>query len=462
MSRRLGVLIAIMALASAVLLASAFVVMPGISPAMSIARPPTGDTIWLGVLFWIVLTMASSALPVRLPGGSFLAVDFAPIVAAMSLGGPIAAGLVAFFGATESRELRRQVPWYGVVANHAGITGPAVISAYALNLAPFRSNILGDLAATVGAAILFSSTNILVTTLVVSTRDGDPIGKVLRANGGAYVFMFALAPVAWLMAQMYLTAPWAVLLFAVPLYTTRTAYQGFVEVREMFEETVRSLAEAVDKRDTFTSGHSDRVQAIAMDIGKTMKLGDDDLEALKWGGLLHDIGKIGVPDSVLLKQGRLTRDERATMNAHPVLGEEIISPVKRLAPELLIIRHHHEWFNGSGYPDRLVGDDIPKLARILHVADAFEAMTARRPYRMTPLTPEQALAELRKFGGIQFDPDVVDAFVRTKLARELPGPGPSEIREVPLIGQAAGTPAMAPGTEKSGAPEPARPNPATS
>jgi hypothetical protein len=103
------------------------------------------------------------------------------------------------------------------------------------------------------------------------------------------------------------------------------------------------------------------------------------------------------------------------MNSHPVLGAEIIAPVKHLAAELPIIRHHHEWFNGSGYPDRLVGDEIPKLARILHVADAFEAMTAARPYRMTPLTPEQALGELRKFGGIQFDPAVVDAFVRTKV-----------------------------------------------
>src|SRR5450759_3331601 len=206
--------------------------------------------------------------------------------------------------------------------------------------------------------------------------------------------MFALAPLAWLMAQMYLGAGWwAVLLFAVPLYTTRLAYRRFVEVREMFTETVRSLAEAVDKRDKFTSGHSHRVQEIAMDIGRVMKVSDDEMEALEWGGLLHDIGKIGVPDSVLLKPGRLTREQRTIMNTHPVLGAEIIAPVRQLAPELPIIRHHHEWFNGSGYPDRLVGDEIPKLARIIHVADAFEAMTTARPYRMTPLTLDQALAE---------------------------------------------------------------------
>ena len=277
--------------------------------------------------------------------------------------------------------------------------------------------------------------------------------------------MLALAPVAWLMAQMYVAAGWwAVLLFAVPLYTTRLAYQRFVEVREMFTETVKSLAEAVDKRDTFTSGHSQRVQKIAMDIGRVMKVSDDDLEALEWGGLLHDIGKIGVPDSVLLKQDRLTREERVQMNAHPVLGAEIIAPVKRLAPEIPIIRHHHEWFNGSGYPDRLVADEIPRLARILHVADAFEAMTAARPYRMTPLTPEQALGELRKFGGIQFDPDVVDAFVRTKWALDLPDPGRTEVRDVPMIGQVAGSMSVAVQTPAEGGtalPDPSRPRPAT-
>jgi putative nucleotidyltransferase with HDIG domain len=367
-------------------------------------------------------------------------------------------------GVTQSRELRREVPWYGVVANRVGITGPALIGAYVLNVVPNRANPVIDFVATAGAAGLLFSLNILVTALLVSTHNGEPIRKLLRADSGALITLLALAPVAWLMAQMYVIAWWSVLLFAVPLYTTRLAYQRFVEVREMFTETVGSLAEAVDKRDTFTSGHSRRVQVIAVDIGKEMKLSDNDLEALEWGGLLHDIGKIGVPDSVLLKQERLTREERMTMNAHPVLGAQIIAPVKRLAPELPIIRHHHEWFNGSGYPDRLVGDEIPKLARVLHVADAFEAMTAARPYRMTPLTPEQALAELRKFGGIQFDPDIVDAFVRTSWARELPDPGRAEIRDVPLIGQAAGTlsaVAAAPGAGAPRAQDSTRPSPTT-
>jgi putative nucleotidyltransferase with HDIG domain len=215
-------------------------------------------------------------------------------------------------------------------------------------------------------------------------------------------------------------------------------YERFVEMREMFTQTIGALAEAVDKRDPYTSKHSVRVKTIAIDIGRVMRVGDAELEALEWGGLLHDVGKIGVPDRVLLKPERLTKEERTLMNAHPVLGAQIIAPVTKLSAELPIIRHHHEWYNGSGYPDRLIGDEIPKLARILHVADAFEAMTAQRPYRMTPLTNEQALHELRKFAGVQFDPVVVDAFVRTHWVEGATDPGRTvQTLPVPLIGQAA-------------------------
>ena len=265
-----------------------------------------------------------------------------------------------------------------------------------------------------GASVLFV-TNVGIAASLVAMRSGQSFRVV--ALGDAKGFgsnLVALTPLAWLMAAIYsYVAWWAALLFALPLYTTRVAYRRFVEMREMFTQTIGALAEAVDKRDPFTSKHSHRVKQIAVDIGREMRVSEGELEALEWGGLLHDVGKIGVPDDVLLKQERLTREERMIMNAHPVLGAQIIAPVTKLAPELPIIRHHHEWYNGSGYPDRLIGDEIPKLARILHVADAFEAMTAARPYRMTPLTPEQALAELRKFAGIQFDPTVVDAFVRT-------------------------------------------------
>jgi putative nucleotidyltransferase with HDIG domain len=402
-----------------------------------------------GVAFWTAVTLLASALPVKMPRGTIVAVSLAPIVAAMSLGGPVAAGWVAAIGTTEIREIRGRIPWYGTLANHAGVTLPAIVGAMVAELIRGSSSDvpLGFVATAIGAIVLFVL-NVTITAYMVALRTGQDFRHVAMGDARGFgANLLALVPVAWLMAQVYLIPGagwWATLLFALPLYTTRVAHHRFVEMREMFTQTIASLAQAVDKRDPFTSNHSKRVMMIAIDIGRVMRLGEPELEALEWGGLLHDVGKIGVPDNILLKQERLTRDERMRMNAHPVLGAEIIAPVTKLAPELPIIRHHHEWYNGSGYPDRLIGDEIPKLARVLHVADAFEAMTAARPYRMKPLTPEQALGELRKFAGIQFDPSVVDAFVKTGWVEGIPDPGREpELRPVPLLSQAAGSMSMA-------------------
>ncbi len=407
---------------------------------------PTSLEYALGVGYWIALALIGSAFPVQLPRGTQQAVAIAPIMGAMFLGGPAVAGWVAALGTTEVRELRGRVPWYGTLANHAALVLPAVIAG------SFRELWLGvfpgtasEFLSAMAAAVAFILANLALVSIALGVRTGQSPKDVLigdvRGISGSVV---AMAPLAWLMSVVYVVQWWATALFAVPLYSTRMAYRRFVEMREMFTQTIGALAEAVDKRDPYTAKHSHRVKEIAVDIGRVMRVSDAELEALEWGGLLHDVGKIGVPDNVLLKQEKLDRAERMIMNAHPVLGAQIIAPVTKLAPELPIIRHHHEWYNGSGYPDRLIGDEIPKLARVLHVADAFEAMTAARPYRMTPLTTEQALGELRKFAGIQFDPVVVDAFVRTHHVDGVPDPGrTSPPRPIPLIGQAANRAATA-------------------
>ncbi len=410
-----------------------------------LASPSFGLTAELGVIaglvFWTALALFASALPVRMPRGTVVGVSIAPVVAAMTLGGPAAAGWVAAIGTTELREVRGRIPWYGTLANHAAIVLPVLAGSYVAEAVRTvdSSPAFGLIGTLIGALITFAG-NLVIAASLVAMRSGQSFRVVAVGDARGFASsLVALTPLAWLMAATYsYVAWWAALLFALPLYTTRVAYRRFVEMREMFTQTIGALAEAVDKRDPFTSKHSHRVKQIAVDIGREMRVGEGELEALEWGGLLHDVGKIGVPDNVLLKQDRLTRDERMIMNAHPVLGAQIIAPVTKLAPELPIIRHHHEWYNGSGYPDRLIGDEIPKLARILHVADAFEAMTAARPYRMTPLTPEQALAELRKFAGIQFDPSVVDAFVKTPWVDGVPDAGQRpQPRPIPLLGQAA-------------------------
>jgi putative nucleotidyltransferase with HDIG domain len=402
-----------------------------------------------GLAFWIGCNLVASAIPVRMPRGALFAVSASTSMAAIILGGPTAAAWVGLIGTTELRELRGRVPWYGTLFNHAGIMIPATIAGlvmlpfgvpYDLSADPTRALASpSTFAAAILGCAVFVGLNAVMTAAVVALRSGQTLATVIVGEGRSVASsVLSLAPIGWLMAQIYVIAAWASLLFALPLYMTRLAYQNYTEMREMFTQTITALAEAVDKRDPFTSKHSWRVKEIAGDIGRVMRLNEADLEALEWGGLLHDVGKIGVPDSVLLKQERLTKEERMKMNSHPVLGAQIIQPVARLNRELPIIRHHHEWYNGSGYPDRLIGDEIPALARILHVADSFEAMTAARPYRMTPLTPEQAIAELRKFAGIQFDPKVVDAFVQTRWAEGVSDPGRTiQARPIPLIAQHA-------------------------
>ena len=397
----------------------------------------------LGLVFWTVVTLIASALPVTMGRGTVVNTSIAPLVAVLYLGGPAAAAIVATLGVTEVRELRGRVPWYGTAANHIGVAVPAICGAFVTHamLRPSIQPILSLVAVLAGGLVLLLG-NMALTAVSVALRRRESVASVLIGDLRQYAIGgVATIPLAWLMAQLYQQPGigwWAVLLVVLPVYVIRLALHQVVEMREMFTQTIGALARAVDARDPFTSDHSENVQLISVDIGRVMRLKDDEIQALEWGGLLHDIGKIGVPDSVLLKPDKLTRDERIQMNLHPVIGANIIAEVAKLAPELPIIRHHHEWYNGSGYPDRLMGDEIPKLARVLHVADAFEAMTHQRPYRMRPLSAEQAIAELRKYAGVQFDPVMVDAFVRTSWAKDVADAGrPTESRPVPLLAQAA-------------------------
>ncbi len=174
------------------------------------------------------------------------------------------------------------------------------------------------------------------------------------------------------------------------------------------DRMIFSLAEAVDARDHPTGGHSRRIQAVACAVGQRLGLSPDQMESLEVAALLHDIGKIGVRDAVLLKPGELSREERLEVEQHSLIGARILAAAGLPEEVVEAVRHAHEWFDGTGYPAGLAGDRIPLLSRIVAVADAFEAITADRPYRRGT-TWEDALRELERQAGRQFDPRVVDA-----------------------------------------------------
>ncbi len=187
-------------------------------------------------------------------------------------------------------------------------------------------------------------------------------------------------------------------------------------LRNAYLSTIRALAEAIDARDAYTKGHSDKVATLAVAIGEEMGLDEETLVDLRDAGYLHDVGKIGTPDSVLLKEGLLTPEEMDTMRRHPGTSHRILSEAQLTEGVKEMIRHHHERFDGKGYPDGLKGEEIPLGSRILAVADAYEAMTSDRPYRPR-MSPEEAEAELAGNAGVQFDPRVVEAFLAARKAR---------------------------------------------
>ena len=184
----------------------------------------------------------------------------------------------------------------------------------------------------------------------------------------------------------------------------------YEELEKAYLESIETLRYTVEAKDTYTRGHSDRVSAYSYLIGKYLNLSEEDLKRLKLGGLFHDIGKIGVPDSILLKTERLTDDEYSEIKNHPSIGAHILSNASMFQDIIPIVKHHHERYDGKGYPGQLQGENIPYLARITAIADTFDAMTSKRAYR-DPLPIEVVKEEFQKNSGTQFDPQIVPVFL---------------------------------------------------
>ncbi len=188
-------------------------------------------------------------------------------------------------------------------------------------------------------------------------------------------------------------------------------YRRLILELDSAEQMVYSIARTVEARDPETSDHCERLAHLSVRLGEKLGFDEDELTALRRGGFLHDLGKVGIPDAVLLKPGPLTEDEWAVMKGHVEIGVEICSPLKSLSPVLPLIRHHHERFDGSGYPDGLAGEDIPKLARVFQIVDIYDALTNDRCYRKA-LSREKALeimADETERG--YWDPEIFGRFV---------------------------------------------------
>ena len=402
---------------------------------VSIPLPTDLDVVRL--LFWTAVTLGAASLSVRLPAGVVASVTTAPLLAAVFdplLANPFAACWIGLLGTIEVRDIRREIPWYGSLYNKFS----NVIAVFAASMALVATrpafehdDPLGTTAAILVVGLVFIATNVFIAVVVVSARTAAPITRIWAlAIRDALFGATAQVFIGWLMAEVGIRVGlWATLLFMVPLLLARYSFTKYAETRNLFFGTVSALSQAIDAKDGFTRGHADRVSRIAGAIAREMGLSERRIEEIELAGMLHDIGKIGVEDQILMKPTRLDPHEQELMRRHPIYGASILEPSESLRPLVPLVLHHHENYDGSGYPEGRKGEEIPLGSRIIIVADAYEAMTSDRIYRKS-IGHDRAMEQLNRYKGIQFDPKVVRALATLIDER---GPEAFEVSELPPI-----------------------------
>ncbi len=372
----------------------------------------------------VALLETRGGVQIRLGRGTinFSAKAYASIGAVYLLGLPAAA--VASLAAMIVRLISRRGDYTKTLFN-----GSMSLLVYASAFAVFSalrqaSNDVVALLILAGAAggVAAWLANYLLIGLVLSAEQGRREFRLLHYASRTAVLLpyylgYGLTGLGVLAASKWLTAPGALVTLAAPVAIVQTATNRWMREQEArvaeaktgFDATLISLSKAIDLRDKDTEGHCRRVVEYSVMMGRFLNFNDDDLLRLCHGALLHDIGKIGVPDAILHKDGPLTEEEWAVMRTHPKLGALMVADVRQLEKAREIILNHHERIDGKGYPRGLRGDEIPLAARVFMIADAFDAMISDRPYR-SAMSVRAAREEVRRCSGTQFDPECVAAF----------------------------------------------------
>ena len=376
---------------------------------------PSLSDIWLIFIFFLTISAFAEFIYVELPSGSGISIGFPIDFVLILVYGPAPAMLITALGALIAEIIERKISWYKIIFNaaqhalSAGIAG--LVYQYAGGIIGFQ-NFFKFIFPAVLCAFIYPLINLILVNIFISLEKRIKITAVWRINFKDILPSYiAEAPIGFLMAVIYVqTGVLGILIFFLPLLLARRSFELYTKMRKMYLETIRALAAAIDAKDPYTKGHSERVAQLSVALAQDLHLSDRDIENIEYTALLHDIGKIGIDDRILGKSSKLSNEEFKKIKEHPIVGANIIEPVDFLKNSYEAIYHHHERYNGGGYPDGLKAKDIPLCARIIAVADAYDAMGSDRPYRKK-LSKEKILKEFTEQSGKQFDPQIVNALM---------------------------------------------------
>ncbi len=366
------------------------------------------EILFLGLLVWL-----GESGQVSMPHGKGTISVSSPLLYTTNvLFGQKVGVWVSALATLRKKDLKGEVPLNVVLFNRGMLSISAL--AFSRVYSAFRNlSFSRDFVAFIAGAFAYTFTNAAIIAVAIALQNGMSLAGVwgMHIRWGV-PNMLALFPLGFLMVMVAQQgSPWFLLLFFMPLMVTKYSLQKYTEMREVYQELAGALSNAIDVRDSYTRGHSERVAEYASLLAKELGFPEDQIETIWYVGLLHDIGKVGIPDEVMKKPGAYTYEEYQEMKRHSALGADMLEGMRLLGQGQNWIRYHCERWDGTGFPEGLKGDEIPLEARIIACADSFDAMTTDRPYKKK-MTIAQAKEELVRCSGSQFDPKIVEAMLK--------------------------------------------------
>ena len=402
-----------------------FIIIAGIFVlAMTLQTVDEFPTTW-AIIFFIGLATLTESLSIQISETAYISIGFAIGLTALLTFHPAIASLIMACGALLNIQTRHGKSYhifnlsffhfYQRLFNSAAYVISYTLAGYAFVMCQQRwpaftvssFSIIGILM----SILVYIIVNTFIYLILFSIIQKESFLKLLKGNLWVITNLFAIAPLGIIIAITYRNFGWfGFLLFFLPLLLARYSFTLYLNMHKVYFDTIQALSNTIDAKDPYTKGHSQRVAHYSQTIARQLGFAPSRLTNLRTAAILHDVGKIGISDSILNKPGSLTDLEYQIIQGHPQIGTSILKEVDSLKDIAKFIHYHHEHYDGSGYPLGLAGDDIPLESSIIAVADALDAMTTDRPYRKA-MDLSAAVAIIREESGKQFSPVVVEAFL---------------------------------------------------